>query len=443
MQSLCKTEPALLYWICKNLTDKERMQLGKSTKDFFELLSPIFKATAREYDFRRKTILEVIRLTALIKIFSGECPNVLTDENLIKNIDFEFIEEMVEVFSNKENEVTRYYFRKLDTLNENIRKYTVEHRIAIYWKRFNLKQLTIYNPIFITDYQTARKQEFKESQKNDLIELFNVSTPNQALRHAAAKLNSIKNDDFKFLLSEADNINEPCPISGNTALHFALKVGNENFSHLLIANEAYVWAINKNDETPLHFAVLLDTDNLAEKLIARRADIGAMDKQGHTPLDKAIIEKKRACLPLLRKKTENQKNNLLKKFEVSTPEEAMRHATSKLNSITLSNFKLLLHHVDHIDKPSKNGNTALHWALKIENVNFAELLLEFNASCNRVNANKETPLHFAVLLDTDNLARKLISKGANRNAKDKEGRTPLEWAHKRNKTASLSLLRGT
>ncbi|MGZ3633178.1 MAG: ankyrin repeat domain-containing protein [Parachlamydiaceae bacterium] len=133
--------------------------------------------------------------------------------------------------------------------------------------------------------------------------------------------------------------------------------------------------------------------------------------------------------------------SLLNKFKVKAPEAAMRHAASKLNSVSLHEFKLLCRHTSDINEPSTNGNTALHWALKAKNEHFAHVLLEHKANCTLKNKFDQTPLHFAALLESDNLAGKLMARGANLHAKDKDGKTPLDRAIQHKSVHCIALLK--
>lgn len=410
MLSLCQTSPACVLWTCSYLNNEDRLQLGLCSNDFIELLNPLFRSIAR------------LRF----------CQNKLKAHEE----EWNAFHKKICCILQMDASATLLH----QALAENGIKCEAELRIAKYWNEFNEQKLTHYYPLFISNYDEAKKLADEQTKLNDLLKKFGVETPEAAMRSAAQELRSISDENFKLLLNHA-NIDKPDE-KGNTALHLALQAGNENFAHLLLAKNANSNTVNVNDETPLHRAVLLKTDNLAGKLIARGADIFAKNKKGFAPLDIAFIHKQTACLALLRNKTIKQKNVLLEKFEVSTPEAAMRQAAAKLNSITSNEFQLLVCHVNNIDQSSRNGNTALHWALKSGNANFANLLMDYNANCKATNKIKETPLHFAVMLDSPSLIKKLIDKGANLNAKDKNGRTPLDWALKENKIFSVSSLRG-
>ncbi|MBA3236884.1 MAG: ankyrin repeat domain-containing protein [Parachlamydiaceae bacterium] len=135
-------------------------------------------------------------------------------------------------------------------------------------------------------------------------------------------------------------------------------------------------------------------------------------------------------------------DDILLKLRAGTVEAAIRiSAAAKINQITMTSFELLCRYAKNINEPSKNRNTALHWAIKSKNENFACILLKkTEADCKIENSHGETPLHFAALLDTDNLVGTLMRKGAEINVYDRFGDTPLNWALRNKKTACIKLL---
>lgn len=261
MITLREFYPASFLWICSSLSNADRLQIGLANKDFYQLLKPLFDALAH-YANCQKDILRLAEkhpaCQALIKLgFSTPCAK--------KNKNLTLILEK-----------------------------------AIIWKDYNEVQLSNeYNPSFVSDYTS----EYIESKF--ICSQLKTETIEAAIRIAASqKPATISIESFKLLCRQVKDINKQSS-NGNTALHWALKAGNECFVYILLEKGADCKTPNRRGETPLHFAALLDTDNLVLALLRRKAYMG-QDKRGNTPLDWAVCKKKTACIQAL-KATEPKK----------------------------------------------------------------------------------------------------------------------------------------
>ncbi len=85
----------------------------------------------------------------------------------------------------------------------------------------------------------------------------------------------------------------------------------------------------------------------------------------------------------------------------------------------------LLTNIDINEIKDMYGNTLLHVAASMGDVELVELLLENGANPNAKNEYGETPLHRATNAE---VAKKLIRYGSYVNEKDRDGRTPLHYA---------------
>jgi len=86
-------------------------------------------------------------------------------------------------------------------------------------------------------------------------------------------------------------------------------------------------------------------------------------------------------------------------------------------------FKIIIEKIKYVNKPSKNGSTALHSAVNSSCINNIKLLLDNGADPNKKDAIGNTPLHYAHKAEVIDL---LLSKGASANIKNNENITPLE-----------------
>ncbi len=75
--------------------------------------------------------------------------------------------------------------------------------------------------------------------------------------------------------------------TGNTPLHEAVALGDQELIGLLIVKGANVNAANENGQTPLHLAVSRSDEFLVLLLLTNGADVFAEDKKGNSPLELA------------------------------------------------------------------------------------------------------------------------------------------------------------
>lgn len=80
---------------------------------------------------------------------------------------------------------------------------------------------------------------------------------------------------------------------------------------------------------------------------------------------------------------------------------------------------------------NKDGNTALHIAAKVGNVEIATRLLKAGADVNAVGSGGATPLHYAAHTAGKRMVQALLGWEATPNAKDNEGNTALDLAKDR------------
>jgi len=74
---------------------------------------------------------------------------------------------------------------------------------------------------------------------------------------------------------------------GNTPLHEAIALGDQELISLLIVKGANVNAANENGQTPLHLAVSRNNEFLVLFLLTNGADVFAENKKGASPLELA------------------------------------------------------------------------------------------------------------------------------------------------------------
>lgn len=89
---------------------------------------------------------------------------------------------------------------------------------------------------------------------------------------------------------------------------------------------------------------------------------------------------------------------------------------------------------------NKYGETSLHKAVEIGNIDIAEFLIKQKAEINANGKFDQTPLHWAAEDGRNDIIKLLIEKKGEVNVKDKPGQTPLHKAAQKGKTETAKLL---
>ncbi|XP_049884292.1 putative ankyrin repeat protein RF_0381 [Pectinophora gossypiella] len=132
----------------------------------------------------------------------------------------------------------------------------------------------------------------------------------------------------------------------------------------------------------------------------------------------------------IHKEWENEEFNIDYWFDVQHTYETDR--TTIFNMAAKWNFKKIFNAFLALDadlnKTDAFGCSPLIVAIKKENGEIVEALLNKNCDVNTVNNAKETALHWAARLGFVDITETLINKGAKVNAVDENGSPALHWA---------------
>lgn len=211
---------------------------------------------------------------------------------------------------------------------------------------------------------------------------------------------------------------------GKSALHYAVRSGQEEVAQLLLKHGAAINPRDKTLATPLFEA--LESPRPFEMLIfllRNGADANIADNTNMIPLHGAAKKSGSDIINLLAKTTQNPArpdNNGM------TP----LHYACQLNQ--LNAVKTLLSDGATLLCANNTGDTPLHLAtgrIGADN-DIASYLLTTDAAklVNAVNLDGRTPLHLAISADKKDLVQKMLEVGADPNLADERGQTPLRLA---------------
>lgn len=250
---------------------------------------------------------------------------------------------------------------------------------------------------------------------------------------------------------------------GRTALHNAVGApDNVRAVELLLAAGAEVNIKDKFGHTPLQHASLMHNKLALELLLAHKADVNVRDEKGKTPLDHVLHSGSPEIVALLRKygamKGVGAIHSAMSCRDMAEVKELLTSQPAVVNEKDSAGWspvhlavyqnhremlKLLLDHKADVNARTRQGETALHFAItrggsghnsKSKEARDAEiretvaLLLAHGADINARDNQGDTPLHCAAGRINKDVVELLLANKADVNAKDKSGRTPLDRA---------------
>lgn len=275
------------------------------------------------------------------------------------------------------------------------------------------------------------KKELSDSRYNDnnnaLLNHTNVN--DETALHIAVKNRS--EAIVKLLLDnriEKDTRN----LNGDTALHIATKNGDVAIVKMLVDAKCDINAVDENGATALVLAAKRGNKNLIDYFLEKGADIQKPDFYGKTYKDYYAPDKeteKRAENPVEEKRKISIGNNAGRKYAVvfGSSKDPVIQAVKDRNR---SKLESLIAEGQGLDTPDSFGNTALMYAVNMQNVYLINCLLTNGANASASNIYGQTPLHCAVSKLNASIVSMLCSAGAEINAFDNDRNSPLVVAIK-------------
>lgn len=220
--------------------------------------------------------------------------------------------------------------------------------------------------------------------------------------------------------------------NGDTALHIATKNGDITIVKMLVDAKCDINAVDGNSATALVLAAKIENKNLVDYFLEKGADIQKPDFYGKTYKDYYAPDKeteKRAENPVEEKRKISIGNTAGRKYAVvfGSSKDPVIQAVKDRNR---SKLESLIAEGQGLDTPDSFGNTALMYAVNMQNVYLINCLLTNGANASASNIYGQTPLHCAVSKLNASIVSMLCSAGAEINAFDNDRNSPLVVAIK-------------
>jgi ankyrin repeat protein len=209
---------------------------------------------------------------------------------------------------------------------------------------------------------------------------------------------------------------------GQTALHCAVLGRSEDLVRSLLMQDPSVILVSDYfGRTPLHLAAETAFLIVVEMLLAEGAYVDAVDNSSKTPLMYAVLSGRSEVVKAL-----------LQRFADPNFDSSINTDSLKVESPRVS-----LHEQRGMDSsddaPEFSGETALLVAVRRKNIELVELLLRAGAIVDWMNSRGETALFIAAADGMVDIAKLLVEAGANVNVRTRSNSTPLEAALKHRK----------
>jgi ankyrin repeat protein len=232
--------------------------------------------------------------------------------------------------------------------------------------------------------------------------------------HDAARTGNI--DAMELLLARGADPNAQ-DAKGNSALHLGIpSESHREAIGLLLAYQANPSLRDEHGDSPLHIVITLNRGSeIVQSLLSGGTDISIRNIDGKTALYLAVEESRTGLIPLL---ISYQSDVFAADNEGITPfEKALEIGNPVLAALITPETVL---------QTDSAGNTMLHKAIENSaDIKTITLILENRALVNARNREGDTSLHLAVRLNEVETGELLISRGADIFAPNAKGETPL------------------
>ncbi len=196
----------------------------------------------------------------------------------------------------------------------------------------------------------------------------------------------VKNHDLTGLKENLkfSNINA-CDENKNSLLHLAIFNNDSDIANYLVLNSIDINRVNEAGNTPLHFSILYNRLAMFKLIIKSGANLNLQNKDLESPIMLAMRLGRELMVRILleARASTNLKNKLnegIEFYALYLKEELCLSFLKSSNPLGIEN--------DH-------GETLLHRAAFLGNLEAAKYLCQFHFLVNKQNNNGETPLFLA------------------------------------------------
>jgi ankyrin repeat protein len=232
--------------------------------------------------------------------------------------------------------------------------------------------------------------------------------------HEAARSGSIETMDLLLSLGADPNAQDA---KGNSPLHIGIPPEtHQEAIGLLLAYGANPSLKDEHGDSPLHIVITLNRDSaVVQALLSGGTDLSIRNIDGKTPLYLAVEEGRVTHIPLL---LAYQSDIFAADNGGITPfKRALEIGNPVLQAMITEGT---------VQQTDSAGNTALHIAIENRaDIRTVALILESRALINARNREGDTSLHLAVRLNEMETGELLLSRGADIFAPNAKGETPL------------------
>ena len=382
-------------------------------------------------------------------------------------------EKLIQAGYSSSNEAFSYFSAAIRSSNANIR-FSDGLSPLHFASRFGHKgfaQLLLERKADVNAKDASGTTPLHEAARGGYLDIMRFLIQSGALVNAQdAKGNSalhivmpslVRFDGIQLLLENGATANLK-DNHGEAPLHICITLDmGKDIASLLVSKGANINIRNTRGETPLHIAVKLDRKDYIPFLLDKQADIFADDTDGKTPFDVALALNNSTLSELITEQTvqlsDNKGNDLL---HIAT-----------LNGAPAKIIAQIIDSKGSVHSRNKAGDTALHFAVELDEREIGELLITRGADIFAVNAKGESPLylalksfnsikqwmlnsstydardglgngilHYATQWKLDVIIPLLIQRGISLEMKNATGETPLFYAIRNNAPSTVSTL---
>jgi len=291
------------------------------------------------------------------------------------------------------------------------------------------------------------------------VDLNIKSTSGATPLHEACRSGRI--EIINLLIANGADVNA-VDAKGNSALHTGIpsQVHREVIT-ILLENEANPNIRDEHGDTPLHIAIVLNRSaEVVQALLNGSADVHIRNIQGKTPLYLAVQERRNAIIPLLityGSEVFAADNSGTTPFDLAsknfdsifqllvTPEtviqrdsagNTMLHATVKNRGNSMQ-INAILDQKAPVDARNRDGDTALHLAVRLNQKENGEFLMTRGANIFSLNSAGHSPLYIAF---TSKPIREWMINSNTILARDGLGNTMLHYAAQWNLLSAIPII---